>query len=325
MSFAAPLRAASLLAMGLAAGGGGGVPVRLHVGVDLGAQYVKVALELAQGSCSTADDASGCRGLVPRSDPTVLTPSGLRKTASAVRFRDGAILYGSDALATRARHPALTFVHLRQMLGFGAGRSGGEGRARAGAGWFEDAGIAWYEWLEAEGRGTLRLTSCCPHLCVSAEELSAVLLAHLSDCVADTLADERAAGLPTADSASTVIAVPPWWGACERQALRDAAAMAGLGGRRAEAAQELELVDAHLALGFKFLHLWSGRQDQTAALTAMLIDAGATGVTAAVVTLSREVAGNGRLQEGLVVESVACTPHDRAGIMMRSVNSSAQR
>ena len=74
-----------------------------------------------------------------------------------------------------------------------------------------------------------------------------MLLAHLSDCVADTLADERAAGLPTADSASTVIAVPPWWGACERQALRDAAAMAGLGGRRAEAAQELELVDAHLA------------------------------------------------------------------------------
>ena len=58
MAFAAPL-----LAMALAAGvaeGGGGVPVRLHVGVDLGAQFLKVALELTQGSCSTAADASGC-------------------------------------------------------------------------------------------------------------------------------------------------------------------------------------------------------------------------------------------------------------------------
>ena len=52
-----------------------------------------------------------------------------------------------------------------------------------------------YSWLEAEGRGTLRMTSCCPHLCVGAEELNAILLAHLSDRVAATLAEERLGGL----------------------------------------------------------------------------------------------------------------------------------
>ena len=46
--------------------------------------------------------------------------SAQRKTAAAVRFRDDTILYGDDALATQIRNPPLTFVHLRQMLGWGS-------------------------------------------------------------------------------------------------------------------------------------------------------------------------------------------------------------
>lgn len=62
-----------------------------------------------------------------------------RKTAAAVRFRDDTILYGDDALATQIRNPPLTFVHLRQLLGWGSAAGG-----RGGPGWFEKAGMPWY-------------------------------------------------------------------------------------------------------------------------------------------------------------------------------------
>lgn len=242
-----------------------------------------------------------------------------------MRFRDDTILYGDDALTTQIRHPSLTFVHLRQMLGWSSAPAADDARARGGGAWFEDiGGMPWYSWLEAEGRGTLRLTSCCPHLCISAEELNAILLAHLSDRVAATLEEERSAGMSRkVTGASTVVAVPPWWGLCERRALRDAAFMGGIGGA---APGELELIDSHLALAFKFLHEWSLRNSGGAAaaavdgaplepanMTALLVDVGSTAVTATVVTVARTfLAGSAGAEavteESVVVEAVAWEP-----------------
>ena len=246
--------------------------------------------------------------------------SAQRKTAAAVRFRDDTILYGDDALATQIRNPPLTFVHLRQMLGWGSAPASRDARSRGGAAWFEQEGMPWYSWLEAEGRGTLRVTSCCPHLCVSAEELNAILLAHLSDRVAATLAEERGAGMARhITDVRTVVAVPPWWGPCERAALRDAAMIGGVGGG---SPADMELVDSHAALAFKFLYEWSLREgaeptnaagaaaDAGAAaaaknLTALLIDVGSTAVTASVVTLHR---GFQSVVHRASVEAVAWEP-----------------
>jgi len=50
--------------------------LRLHVGIDLGSEFAKVALELAAGPCESGAAAGACRGLVRRSDPIVLTPAG---------------------------------------------------------------------------------------------------------------------------------------------------------------------------------------------------------------------------------------------------------
>jgi molecular chaperone DnaK (HSP70) len=236
-----------------------------------------------------------------------------RKTAATVRFRDDTILYGDDALATQIRNPSLTFVHLRQLLGWGSTGTAGRGGPR----WFEDAGMPWYSWLEAEGRGTLRMTSCCPHLCVSAEELNAILLAHLSDRVAATLAEERLGGLDrTITDVWTVITVPPWWGSCERAALRDAAVIGGIGGTLPG---DIELVDSHAALAFKYVHEWSLRrsdeelaaaQHRAHSLTALLIDIGSTAVTASIVTLasSSGEAARALKPESVSVQAVAWEP-----------------
>ncbi len=177
--------------------------------------------------------------------------------------------------------------------------------------------MPWYSWLEAEGRGTLRMTSCCPHLCVSAEELNAILLAHLSDRVAATLAEERLGGLDrTITDVWTVITVPPWWGSCERAALRDAAVIGGIGGTLPG---DIELVDSHAALAFKYVHEWSLRrsdeelaaaQHRAHSLTALLIDIGSTAVTASIVTLasSSGEAARALKPESVSVQAVAWEP-----------------
>ena len=60
----------------------------LHVGIDLGSEFAKVALELSEGPCrnhvaAVAEVPSGpCRGLVRRSDPIVLTAAGKVRAAS---------------------------------------------------------------------------------------------------------------------------------------------------------------------------------------------------------------------------------------------------
>ena len=63
---------------------------RLHVGIDLGSEFAKVAIELAAGRCDLAarrpsgPAGNACRGLVRRSDPIVLTPDGKVRLTSVV-------------------------------------------------------------------------------------------------------------------------------------------------------------------------------------------------------------------------------------------------
>jgi hypothetical protein len=71
---------------------------RLHVGIDLGSEFAKVALELAAGPCESGAVAGACRGLVRRSDPIVLTPAG------KVRLARRSLLLGPRA--SHAQPPA---------------------------------------------------------------------------------------------------------------------------------------------------------------------------------------------------------------------------
>jgi len=86
---------------------------RLHVGIDFGSEFAKVALELTAGECSAAaSGAAGggpCRGLVRRSDPVVLTAAGKVRALSVlarspVRSPRLAGSSGDKHTATRSDH-----------------------------------------------------------------------------------------------------------------------------------------------------------------------------------------------------------------------------
>jgi hypothetical protein len=204
----------------------------MMIGIDFGSDSVKTALELVGASCVGASSRTSavsprrqCHGFIHRPDPIVLTSAGGRKIPTAIRLHEGSIFYGGEALSMHLRHPTLTFVHLKQMLGWTTDGDYGEQKG-GGVGWFARAGLGWYEWLADEERGTLRLTSCCPHLCSSAEELTALLLAHVTDEVAAALAAEQQdrsvppPGVEVVRSSSqeVLLVVPPWWGGAQVRA-----------------------------------------------------------------------------------------------------------
>ena len=273
----------------LAAASSGAQRQQAHLGIDFGSEFLKLAMEVTDGAdCrDVSPQPARCRGFAPRADPVVLTLAGSRKTPAAVRLRDESLFFGVDALSTQLRHPALTFVHPKQMLGWSASQAGqatGGTMALGGSAWFEQAGIRWFSFLADEGRGTLRVTSCCPHVCISAEELVGLLLAHVLDDTSATLAEERGealAGREMAEQALVMLTVPPWWARRQRQALHDAATVAGL--------LHVELVEGPTALAFKFLLDYSPFYEQPLLpeLRALLIDIGASGSTASVVSLRR--------------------------------------
>ena len=117
--------------------------------------------------------------------------------------------------------------------------------------------------------------------------------------------------------------MPPWWGACERAALRDAAMIGGIG---SSLPGEIELVDSHAALAFKYLHEWSLRRsgdeaarDAVHNLTGLLIDVGSAAVTASIVTLQSTPALE---PESVRIQAVAWEPTVRQALSPFPVISS---
>eukprot|EP01052_Picozoa_sp_SAG31_P034556 SAG31_NODE_4056_length_3632_cov_37.393999_4_plen_408_part_00 len=149
---------------------------------------------------------------------------------------------------------------------------------KAGPEWFAQHGYH-YHWAADEARGSVRVEACCPELTLDPEVLAALLLKHCIDQVDAQLAGVRF------NSTNVVLPVPPYWTTAQRTALRDAAALAGLG----SGGGQVELVESHVGLAFKYamkLQLLKDQPDKDQAThTALLIDAGASGVTASVVTI----------------------------------------
>eukprot|EP01046_Picozoa_sp_COSAG06_P044593 COSAG06_NODE_6034_length_3141_cov_2.354372_2_plen_321_part_00 len=236
--------------------------------------------------------------LLKNAQPIVLNAEGARKTPSAIAFRDGGILYGVQALSAQARFPDQTFAHTNQMLGRAGLPDGG------GPPWFARHGYR-YGW-EEDKRGAARVAACCPELSLQAEVLSGLLLAHVGEMLSAQLADSG-----EFEATHIALAVPPAWDARQREALLDAAAIATLGGEKAE----VELVNSHVAAAFKYAMnlrlLQSEAEDvRKAAHVALIVDAGSTSVTASVISIQAVRKGSGKkanIVERLRVKGLAFT------------------
>jgi hypothetical protein len=297
-----------------------------HVAVDMGSQFLKVSAEQSvRGATSTqarprpAPPASQRRQpalnhfplrrvvttghkkamLLKNAQPIVLNAEGARKTPSAIAFRDGGILYGVQALSAQARFPDQTFAHTNQMLGQAGLPDGG------GPPWFTRHGYR-YGW-EEDKRGAARVAACCPELSLQAEVLSGLLLAHVGEMLSAQLADSG-----EFEATHIALAVPPAWDARQREALLDAAAIATLGGEKAE----VELVNSHVAAAFKYamnLRLLQSEAEEDvkkAAHVALIVDAGSTSVTASVISIQAVRKGSGKkanIVERLRVKGLAFT------------------
>ncbi|KAI9098217.1 Hsp70 protein-domain-containing protein [Phlyctochytrium arcticum] len=140
----------------------------------------------------------------------VLNAESKRKTPAIVLVRDNDRRYGSDAVSLSTRFPQDSYASLKNLLGK----------------LYDDPIAANYrktftnEMVKDPIRGTVafRFNETVTY---SVEELVAMQLAH-----AKQMAIETGGSVPS----ETVIAVPPQWGQFERQALLDAAELAGLRG-----------------------------------------------------------------------------------------------
>ena len=257
---ATPLLQALLLLLGGAAAKKNLVP-NAHVAIDFGSQFIKIATEQSVRGHKKSM-------LLKNAQPMVLNAEGARKTPNVIAFRDGAILYGVQALSSQARFPDRVFAQPSLMLG--------QPSSSTGPPWFTNHGYH-YRWAAATTRGTVRVDTCCPELSLEAEVLSGLLLKHCQDSI-----DAQLKGVDF-NATNVVLPVPPYWTQNQRAALHDAAGLAGLSG----GGGRLELVDSHVALAFKYAMklrlLQDAPKEDSATHTALLIDVGASGVTASVV------------------------------------------
>jgi len=162
--------------------------------------------------------------------------------------------------------------------------------------WFGQHGYS-YGWLE-DKRGAVRVSACCPELSLQAEVLSGLLLAHVGDILTAALSDSG-----DFEKQHIALAVPPSWDARQREALLDAAEVASLGGEKAT----IELVNSHVAVAFKYamnLRLLQGdEKEKKASHVALIIDAGATTVTASVISIQAvKKDGKGKQDKPQIIE-----------------------
>lgn len=184
--------------------------------VDFGSEFVKVSLVRP--------------GRAPVS--IVLNEMSKRKSPAQVAFVDGDRLIGEEAAQLGVRYPDRVFLRPRELLGRLANDTWT-------AAWVKERHLPWE--LEADSdRSTFRVSvpgkEAGKKDTYTAEELVASVLHY-----ARKLAREAADGL---DVVETVITVPPYWGQPQRQALVDAATLAGL--------NVLGLVNNHAAAALQY-------------------------------------------------------------------------
>ncbi|KAI8464405.1 MAG: Hsp70 protein-domain-containing protein [Monoraphidium minutum] len=178
--------------------------------IDLGSENLKVCL-IKPGRTPIA---------------IVVNESSRRKSPALVGFANQDRLLGEEAAAVAIRYPTSTFSRARDMLGRSASDP-----------WVQNMLSAHslpYELVDHPERKTAmaKINDTAAYL---AEELVAGVLQY-----AKQITDAQA-GSPIVD---TVITVPAWFGIAQRQALKDAAALAGL--------NVLALVNSHSAAALQF-------------------------------------------------------------------------
>lgn len=181
------------------------------IAVDLGSEFLKVSIVKP--------------GRTPIS--IVLNEMSKRKTSSQVAFVNGDRLLGEEAAVLQPRFPDRVFTSLRNFLGAQAGQPEVTQLLQAQHLPYRVAPVA--------DRGTIAFTPADGEA-YTVEEAVASLL-HYAKGLGQTAAD----GAPIVD---IVITVPAWFGQAQRQALLDAAGLAGL--------NVLSLVNSHAAAALQY-------------------------------------------------------------------------
>jgi len=205
------------------------------LGIDFGAEWIKVAQ---------------IRGRVP---DIILNEQSNRKTTAAFTFKDGIILYGSDAKGLETRQPEITYKHLWPLLGAAHGDPAVEAKNSFYAYPLEELeqGLA----INVEGlNGTFPL-----------ESLVGVLFGYIKEL------SSKHIGRDTRDC---VITVPPFWSHRQRQAVFDAAKVGGL--------NVISLLNQPTALG---VHFVLTRKDLEAENNVIFYDMGASTTTVSLLTV----------------------------------------
>ncbi|CAD7703207.1 unnamed protein product [Ostreobium quekettii] len=164
--------------------------------VDVGTEYMKVSL------------------IKPGREPISIVTNEMskRKTVADVAIVNGERLMGAEATALRTRHPGRVFTRLRDFLGKPAGHASVSRALRA-----ETRTPLVYELVEDPQRQTVRFKTGDDST-ISAEELMGSIITY-----AKAMAEAQAGQ----DIVDCVIALPCFFGPAQRQAILDAARLAG--------------------------------------------------------------------------------------------------
>ena len=295
-------------------------PVPPLVGIDFGSQYIKIALEKERKDSDQFED------------PIVLNSEGKRSTPNILALQEDEIFFGEVAVSLLPKLPNSSFVHTKQLLGrplvetvpWGLGQGADPS---GGVAWFKRMGLH-YEFIGEPQRGTIRVSagrhgeqqseetrSAAVSSSLSVEELTALTLMKCKELV-----DVRMRASSRGGSVSHfAIAVPVWFTKLQRKAMSDAARLAGF--------ENVALVNDNTALAFKYALARNprdilaekgknkkARKTNEDAHTALLIDVGATGATASLVTIHIGTKTKGRkmsLTETINIQAVAW--EDRVG------------
>ncbi|KAK9813694.1 hypothetical protein WJX73_003926 [Symbiochloris irregularis] len=220
--------------------------------VDLGGEFLKIGLVRPGRAVSIA-----------------INEFSKRKTSAQVSFVHSERQLGEDAAALSPRYPDLVFSRARDLLG----KLASDPQLKEA----HSSSLLQYTLTADKDRKTVAVKAGKQQY--SAEELVASLLHY-----AKGVAEKAAEGAAVQDAA---IAVPPFFGPAQRQAIMDAADIAGL--------NVLALVNSHVAaaLQFGFYRNFENRSE-----VLLLYDLGATSTSAALVRFAGPDAGDNSTSSG---------------------------
>eukprot|EP01047_Picozoa_sp_COSAG01_P049220 COSAG01_NODE_4859_length_4677_cov_7.521407_2_plen_1059_part_01 len=243
-----------------------GVPVAKGavLGIDLGGEYIKASL---------------VKPRVPLD--IVVNPEGRRRTDAVVGFFDGEQVCGKAALGQQSRRPANFVSYLKMLIG--------KGQSSANRKWLADTHYP-HNWTEVKGAGTLQVRLGSTGLGDGMDEYTVVeLFAMLL-----TRQREDAEAMAEEPIKDVVLTVPPFWAQDERQALLDAAELAGM--------KVLGLMNENSAVAMKYAI--DKKYDASKEHNVIFYDMGSTSVKASLVTFFTEGKGK-KEQDAFKVKAVA--------------------